>query len=897
LKGVYNVVLELQLPKNVTYVSNTGGGKYNTTAHRVVWQIDLPPKSSGSLSVKCKVKWGLPQNSYIHFYLYANITKLTLIKHYKSLVTTARDPNVKQGPEGNVEPGEKLNYKVEYENEGKGIAFGVYVTDTLDEHLDDSTLTIGVVKSTKDNSQIAPAGIYDSATRTITWFVGEVGPGLGGYADISVNVRSDAPYQTAIINFATVYFPSVPEVTPTNSIISIVNIKQKPVADAGINKVVETLEDVKFDASRSSDSDGTIISYDWDFGDGNVGSGKTVTHNYQDDGIYTVILTVEDNDGLKDTHEIKVYVNNRLPEAALIGNPEKVKTLEDVTFDSAGSIDEDGKITEYYFDFGDGSNSGWIQTQTVIHQYVEGEKYYVASLKVKDDDGAVSTNIAKSKIIVLNREPVAELTVNPQEAFTYEDVVCSAAASIDYDGIISEYYFDFGDGTNSGWVTTSSVKHQYTDGTMNYDITLKVKDNHGVLSADDSIVKVLINNRKPTAAVTASQPDVLTYEDISFDASGSSDLDGDLEYFFDFGDGSNSGWLTTEKTTHQYKDGPKEYNVELTVRDDDEETDTSEIIITVKNRLPIAEAGPDHTAEAAQEVSFIGIESYDTDGEISSYQWDFGDGSSDTGSSVTHEYDSAGTYEVTLTVIDDDGDEGIDNCIVTISKNRPKASFDVNLESGSVNTIFEFQSTSYDIDGTIVELFWDFGDDTTSTETNPTHQYETDGMYTATLIVQDNDGLDSTEFQKIITVLNSDPVAKFTATPQHALIGEDISFDASESFDIDGDALSYTWDFGHGNTAEGKLVQYSYNEIGTYTVKLTVSDDKGKEAETSFDIKIDEKRTEEDQSQKEQFDNLMTFIAIIAVILVLIVLFAISLRKKKEPAEESEAEEEEQEQE
>ncbi|MFH1338997.1 MAG: thrombospondin type 3 repeat-containing protein [Candidatus Omnitrophota bacterium] len=135
-------------------------------------------------------------------------------------IAVARDPNIKYGPKGNILPGQRLEYKVEYENEGEGIAFGVYFTDTLDEDLDDSTLEIGPVIDVKTGAQIAPPGTYNPKTRTITWFVGEVRPGEGGYAKFSVNVRSDAPDGTEIINFGIVYFPSVPETTRTNGVVN-----------------------------------------------------------------------------------------------------------------------------------------------------------------------------------------------------------------------------------------------------------------------------------------------------------------------------------------------------------------------------------------------------------------------------------------------------------------------------------------------------------------------------------------------------------------------------------------------------------------------------------------------------------------------------------------------------
>jgi alpha-tubulin suppressor-like RCC1 family protein len=137
-------------------------------------------------------------------------------------VTVARDPNRKLGPEGIVLPGQKLDYNVEYENEGEGIAFGVYFTDTLDEDLNDSTLEIGPVIDVNSGVQIAPPGTYSPATRTLTWFVGQVDPNQGGYAEFSVNVKNTASPGTEITNFATVYFPSVPEETRTNGVVSIV---------------------------------------------------------------------------------------------------------------------------------------------------------------------------------------------------------------------------------------------------------------------------------------------------------------------------------------------------------------------------------------------------------------------------------------------------------------------------------------------------------------------------------------------------------------------------------------------------------------------------------------------------------------------------------------------------
>ena len=226
-------------------------------------------------------------------------------------VITAGDPNIKYGPEGFVLPGQKLNYAVEYENEGEGIAFGVYFTDTLDEDLNDSTLEIGPVFN-KDGVKIAEAGTYDPNTRTITWFVGEVGPSEGGYAEFSVNVRDDAPDGIEIINFATVYFPSVPEETRTNGIVSVVRLYPPPIAEANGPYEGEVGSPITLDASDSYDVDGTIISYEWDFNDDRIYDETTtspiITHTWTEpySGIVRLRVTDNDNQTATDTTFVEI---------------------------------------------------------------------------------------------------------------------------------------------------------------------------------------------------------------------------------------------------------------------------------------------------------------------------------------------------------------------------------------------------------------------------------------------------------------------------------------------------------------------------------------------------------------------------------------------------------------
>ena len=123
---------------------------------------------------------------------------------------TANDPNAKSGPAGDVVAGQRLDYAVDYENIGAGTAYAVYIRDELSDALDAATLSIG------------EGGTYLGSTRTVVWNVGDVPPGGKGRVHFSVNVRADATAGTEIGNVARIIFPSVPQVTPTNPVVSVV---------------------------------------------------------------------------------------------------------------------------------------------------------------------------------------------------------------------------------------------------------------------------------------------------------------------------------------------------------------------------------------------------------------------------------------------------------------------------------------------------------------------------------------------------------------------------------------------------------------------------------------------------------------------------------------------------
>ncbi|UCD53439.1 MAG: PKD domain-containing protein [Phycisphaerales bacterium] len=166
-----------------------------------------------------------------------------------------------------------------------------------------------------------------------------------------------------------------------------------------------------------------------------------------------------------------------------------------------------------------------------------------------------------------------------------------------------------------------------------------------------------------------------------------------------------------------------------------------------------------------------------------------------------------------------------DGAVPAAENVAPTASF----EWSATDLLCDFDaSASNDPDGSITSYDWNFGDGTTGNGLAPDHTYAAAGDYTVTLTVTDDQGAIGTT-SAIVSVssdppVNQSPVAAFTWSATNL----DCSFDASGSDDPDEDPIvSYAWDFGDGTTGSGAITGHEYSAAGTYTVTLTVTDDRG----------------------------------------------------------------------
>jgi len=400
-----------------------------------------------------------------------------------------------------------------------------------------------------------------------------------------------------------------------------------PIAEAngGYNGLIN--EVVSFSSAGSVDADGSIVAYSWDFGDGGTSTEANPNYVYATSGTYTATLTVTDNDNNQssDSSLVNISANNMAPVVQMNG-PFDEFVNKAIAFSSAGSIDTDGTIASYYWNFGDG-NSSTLANPT--HTYQTASTYTV-ELTVTDNNNASSSASTTALIKPITTQ------------------YCAITGNTGYEWIAS---------VDAGGIANNSAKEGYADFT-HLNMPLTVGNNAISLTAGGSYSEHwavwLDTNNNGTFEVS---------EQLLTGLSGAGTVVGNLTI-----DNTLVGTTTRMRVVMKYGSAPTTACGSI---GDGEAEDYMVTIVDSGNVAPVAQANGAYVTQVGNAVTFDSLGSKDTDGNIVSYLWEFGNGEQSFDANPTYAYPVAGSYIASLTVTDNDGAAHTDTASVTIEANIP----------------------------------------------------------------------------------------------------------------------------------------------------------------------------------------------------------------------------------
>ncbi|WP_052712624.1 PKD domain-containing protein [Methanosarcina barkeri] len=447
-------------------------------------------------------------------------------------------------------------------------------------------------------------------------------------------------------------------------------------------------------------------SVSWDFeNDGVTDTNKSnPVHEFTTAGTYTVNLTASNANG----------TNSKLGTITVTENPESVLPVANFSTNVSEGYaplivqftDLSTNAESVSWDF---ENDGVTDTNksNPVHEFTTAGTYTV-NLTASNANG---TNSKLGTITVTEKPesvlPVANFTASLTVQFT--DISTNNP---------TQWEWNFGDGTSS---TEQNPVHVYgSEGT--YTVTLVATNDAGSSYVRSMVITV--TRLIPVASFTAdptegSAPLTVQFTDTSTNSP--------TQWNWDFGDGNTS---TEQNPVHVFSDEGM-YSVTLVAINGDGSSDPRSMDIKV-NRIPT----PPVVNFTAQQTGPLTVQFNDTSSNSpTQWNWDFGDGSTSTDANPAHTYAVAGTYTVNLTVSNADGSDTIGKAItVTGTSASPTARFTLAPQIGRSPLTVKFTDKSVNA----ASIKWDFGDGTTSTESNPSHTYTT-GFYIVRLTATNGD--------------------------------------------------------------------------------------------------------------------------------------------------------------
>lgn len=556
----------------------------------------------------------------------------------------------------------------------------------------------------------------------------------------------------------------------------------------------------------------TIVSWNWNFGDGSSNSALTnPAHTYTATGTYTVKLVVS-SAFCRDSVSLPVTVNIK-PSASFTPSTLSGCPALTVNFNN-GSLN----ATTYNWDFGvtppvtsTATNPLFVYTNTLSTNFSP-----TISLVAVNAFGCSDT---LKKSITIFPKPVASFTSNAAPgcsplAVTFTNSTTGA----------NTYTWNFGDGNSS---TTLNPSHTYTNSTLiiqTFTAQLIAISGNG---CNDTAMQIITAYPKPLFTFTmvpasGCPPLIINFPPVL----------GAVSYNWDFGDGGTSTGANPVHTFTNVSSSNVTYTVTLIAGNAFGCSDTAQ-------GTPVVYAKPsaDFTLNPVSGCAPVNVMFTNQSILNVSNNWTFGDGATNTLINPVHTFTTNNTssntiYTTQLTIASNNGCKDSLQKTITLFP-KPKAGFTVDTPSCSPKVLtFTNQSVGAN------SYNWNFGNTNTSTTTNPTQQYINNSGVNQTYTVQlvAINSVSCTDTLKVPVVIHPKPNYNIIASPDSGCAVLSVSFQPIVT------AVNYNWNFGDGNTSTGSGTSHNFVNVGStnmsYIVQLIASDASGCKDTAQKTIKV-----------------------------------------------------------
>lgn len=539
-------------------------------------------------------------------------------------------------------------------------------------------------------------------------------------------------------------------------------------------------------------SKGTADQWLWYFGDGGSSTKQDPIYTYNDTGYFNVTL-IATNFGCDDTLKLDKYIHVRPPIAKF-----------DTSFLCSDPltrnfIDQSVGANTWNWKFGDGNTS---QEQNPSHTYSSPGSYTV-SLTVTN--GSCQHTKARNVEVVKER---GNLSISDSISCVNTRIIFNVKNIKENNISLYNWYFN---GMPGEVIVTGNNPVAWsfnTPGVRNMAVVLT-----DVLNCNDTLVApVPIKSYGPKAVFGSFAPNTCYGNTVNFyDSSTTDGIHPITEYLWSYGEGSTQTY-SEGPYSHDYTT-PGTFNVKLVVKDSYGCRDSVTQINFVSITKPVARfVASDTSLCPALPITF----NNKSEGVGATYQWNFGDGTTSDAGSPVHSYTQAGSYKVSLIVIDKNGCTSTDS--TTINIYSAKADFAM---SDSFSTCPPLVVNIKNNSANYVDLNWDFGDGGNSQLTNPSHIYTYPGHYTVKLSVRNNGGCVDELTKKVVI---EGPTGVFDYFPKAACNPGKVDYTISAA-----NTVSYIWDFNDGSTifSVKPSAAHTYLNPGIYLPKIILQDSFG----------------------------------------------------------------------